>query len=89
LSCGPVYVTAWCRSALAAGVLERDGDRLRLARHVATPLLDSAAPACVGGGFVVTEAAEMFTRFERELATRERTWSKPDESGVDRPARRG
>jgi hypothetical protein len=77
LSYEPFYVGVWCRSALAAGVLERDGDRLRLAPHMATLLLDRASPAYVGGVFLVTEAPEMFTRFERELASGERMrWDK-------------
>jgi SAM-dependent methyltransferase len=74
LSFDPFYVAVWCRSALAAGVLEREGDRLRLAPHMATLLLDGTSPAYVGGVFLVTEAPEMFTRFERELATGERMW---------------
>lgn len=68
------YVSVWCRSALAAGVLGRDGDGYRLEPHVATLLLDGDSPAFVGGVFQVTEAREMFTRFEANLRTGRRMW---------------
>ena len=74
LSFDPFYVAVWCRSALAAGVLERDGERFRTAPHMATLLLDRSSPAYVGGVFLVTEAPEMFTRFEQVLASGERMW---------------
>ncbi len=68
------YVSVWCRSALAAGVLGRDGAGYRVEPHMATLLLDTESPAYVGGVFQVTEADEMFTRFEANLATGRRMW---------------
>ncbi|QBI18415.1 methyltransferase domain-containing protein [Egibacter rhizosphaerae] len=68
------YVAVWCRSALAAGVCERDGERYRLAPHVATLLLDMDSPAYIGGVFLVFEQHEMFDRFEAALPSGERLW---------------
>jgi SAM-dependent methyltransferase len=68
------YVSVWCRSALAAGVCERDDDRWRLGPHVATLLLDTGSPAYMGGVFLLMEEPEVFGRFERSLATGERMW---------------
>jgi SAM-dependent methyltransferase len=70
----PFYVAVWCRAAVAAGICDRDGDRYRLAPHVATLLLDGSSPAYVGGVFAVLEQEEVFGRFERSLASGERTW---------------
>lgn len=39
------YVSVWCRSALAAGVLDRAGDGYRLAPHLGTLLLDQSSAA--------------------------------------------
>lgn len=68
------YVSVWCRSALAAGVIDRDGNGFRLAPQLGTLLLDTSSPAYVGGVFLVTEAPEMFGRFEQNLATGTRMW---------------
>ncbi|TFV92080.1 class I SAM-dependent methyltransferase [Blastococcus sp. CT_GayMR20] len=68
------YVSVWCRAAVAAGVVDRDGDGHRLADHVATLLLDSTSPAFVGGVFGVLEAPEIFGRFEEAFASGERMW---------------
>jgi ubiquinone/menaquinone biosynthesis C-methylase UbiE len=68
------YVQVWCRSAFAAGVLERSGGGYRLAAHMDTLLLDTTSPAYVGGVFTLTEAPEMFGRFEANLSTGERMW---------------
>jgi SAM-dependent methyltransferase len=73
LGLDPFYVSVWCRSAVAAGIVVRDGG-LRLVPHMDTLLLDSASPAYVGGVFPVLEAPEVFGRFERELASGERMW---------------
>lgn len=70
----PFYVHVWCRGALAAGVLERDGDKYRLAPHMATLLLDETSPAFVGGTFLVLQQPEIFPRFEASLDTFERLW---------------
>jgi len=74
LELDPFYVSVWCRSAVAAGVCDRDGDRYRLAPHMSTLLLDTGSPAYVGGVFQVLEQREMFGRFEEHLATGERMW---------------
>jgi SAM-dependent methyltransferase len=68
------YVAVWCRSALAAGVLDRDGDGFRLAPHLATLLLDTTSPAYVGGVFTLFEQPEVFDRFAANLATGQRMW---------------
>ncbi|MFP4635489.1 MAG: class I SAM-dependent methyltransferase [Nitriliruptoraceae bacterium] len=74
LDLDPYYVDVWCRSALGAGVCERDGDRYRLAAHMETLLLDRTSPAYVGGVFHVFEQHEMFDRFEQEFGSGERLW---------------
>ncbi|TFV89481.1 class I SAM-dependent methyltransferase [Blastococcus sp. CT_GayMR16] len=74
LDLDPFYVGVWCRGGLAAGVLDRAGSGYRLGDHIATLLLDTASPAWVGGVFAVTEAPEMFGRFEAHFATGERMW---------------
>jgi SAM-dependent methyltransferase len=68
------YVTVWCRAAVGAGVVERDGGGFRLAPHVDTLLLDSSSPAYAGGLFPLLELPEMFDRFEQVLPTGERLW---------------
>ncbi|MBW3602100.1 MAG: methyltransferase domain-containing protein [Actinobacteria bacterium] len=74
LDLDPFYVSVWCRSALAAGVCERDGEAYRLAPHMATLLLDTTSPGYVGGVFAVLEQHEVFDRFEQVLASGERLW---------------
>jgi SAM-dependent methyltransferase len=74
LDLDPFYVSVWCRAALSAGVCDRDGDRYRLAPHMATLLLDTGSPAYAGGVFLVLEQPEMFGRFEATLASGERMW---------------
>ncbi len=74
LGMDPFYVAVWCRAALGAGVLERDGAGFRLGEHMATLLLDTSSPAYVGGVFTVAEAPEMFGRFEASLSSGERMW---------------
>lgn len=68
------YVSVWCRSAVAAGVLGRDGAGFRVPPHVAGLLLDHSSPAFIGGVFQVTESAEMFARSEANLRTGSRMW---------------
>lgn len=77
----PFYVEVWCRAALAAGVLERDGDRYRLAHHMDTLLLDDASPAHIGAIFRILEQPEVFDWFEERLPTGQRTWW--DEASAD------
>lgn len=74
LDLDPYYLDVWCRSALGAGVCQRDGDRYRLAQHMDTLLLDRSSAAYVGGVFLVFEQPEMFDRFERVLASGDRLW---------------
>ncbi|SDF53181.1 Methyltransferase domain-containing protein [Blastococcus aurantiacus] len=74
LGMDPFYVAVWCRAALGAGLLERDGAGVRLREHMATLLLDSSSPAFVGGVFGVLEAPEVFGRFEASLSSGERMW---------------
>jgi SAM-dependent methyltransferase len=68
------YTGVWCRAALATGLTTRDGDRHKLAPHMATLLLDTGSPAYVGGLFLVFEQPELFDRFERVLPTGDRLW---------------
>ncbi|MFW5933811.1 MAG: class I SAM-dependent methyltransferase [Actinomycetota bacterium] len=68
------YTGVWCRGAVAAGVLERDGDHYRLAPHMDTLLLDASSPAYAGALFQLTERPELFERFERVLPTGARLW---------------
>lgn len=74
LGLDPFYVGVWCRSALAAGVCQREGDGYRLAPHMDTLLLDTTSPAYVGGVFTLFEQPELFGRFEDVLASGERMW---------------
>lgn len=69
-----LYTRVWCRAGVATGLLERDGDRVRLAPHMGTLLLDTTSPAYVGALFQVFEQDELFDRFERVLPTGERLW---------------
>ena len=77
----PFYVGVWCRAALAAGVLDADGDRYRLAVHMDDLLLDETSPAHTGAMFRLLEQPEMFELFEERLTTGERTWW--DEASAD------
>ncbi|MCI0689418.1 MAG: methyltransferase domain-containing protein [Sporichthyaceae bacterium] len=70
----PWYVSVWCQSAVGAGLVDRDGDRYRLAPHVATLLLDTSSPAYLGGVYAVLDSPEVFDWFERSLASGERLW---------------
>ena len=74
LDLDPFYVSVWCRAALAAGVVQRDGAGFRLADHMDTLLLDSASPAYAGGLFPIFEQPEMISRFEATLGSGERMW---------------
>jgi ubiquinone/menaquinone biosynthesis C-methylase UbiE len=74
LDLDPFYVSVWCRSAIGAGVVDRDGDGFRLAPHMDTLLLDTTSPAYAGGVFIVAEAPEMFGRFEQNFTTGRRMW---------------
>ena len=64
----------WCNAGIATGLLVRDDDRVRLAPHMDTLLLDDSSPAYVGALFLVLEHDEVFDRFERTLPTGERLW---------------
>lgn len=71
----PFYVGVWARAARAAGYCEAvEDDRIRLAPHVDTLLLDTASPAYVGGIFTTLEQYEIFSRFEEHLSDGERLW---------------
>lgn len=71
----PFFCRVWLRAARAAGVCEHtDGDRVRLAPHMGTLLLDSSSPAYIGGNFRVMEEYEIFDRFEEHLGDGERLW---------------
>ncbi len=70
----PLYAGVWCRSAVAAGVAERHGERVTLGPHVATLLLDGQHPAHNGALFRVLEQPELFDTFGERLETGERTW---------------
>jgi SAM-dependent methyltransferase len=72
----PFYVSVWCRSAVAAGLCERDPSGYRLAPHMAELLLDTTSPAYVGGVFTLFEQPELFGRFQDVLASGERMWWK-------------
>lgn len=74
LALDPFYVAVWCRASVAAGVCDDEGERYRLAPHMATLLLDTTSPAYVGGVFTVLEQPEVFDRFEEHLASGERLW---------------
>jgi SAM-dependent methyltransferase len=74
LGLDPFYVAVWCRAALGAGILERDGAGFRLREHMGTLLLDTSSPAYAGGVFGVLEAPEVFGRFEASLSSGERMW---------------
>ena len=70
----PFYAEVWCRAAIGAGVLRRDGERLRLAEHLDDLLLTGDHPAHVGAMIRILEHPEIFDRFGQRLATGERTW---------------
>lgn len=65
-----LYAQVWCRSALAAGVLEgHDADAYTLAPHIDVLLLDKTSPGYLGGLFKVLTEPEVFD-FHRELRVR-------------------
>jgi SAM-dependent methyltransferase len=70
----PFYAEVWCRAAIGAGLLIREGEGLRLAQHLSDLLLDGEHPAHVGALMRVLEQPEIFDRFAERLATGERTW---------------
>jgi SAM-dependent methyltransferase len=70
----PFYSEVWVRAAIGAGLLERDGERLRLADHLGDLLLAGDHPAHVGAMVRILEEPELFDRFGERLATGERTW---------------
>ncbi|MET9019141.1 class I SAM-dependent methyltransferase [Actinopolymorpha sp. NPDC004070] len=81
LGLDPFYVSVWCRSAFAAGILARrgdgndgDGDGFVLEPHLETLLLDTSSSAYIGDVFLVCAAPEMFDRFEENLASGRRMW---------------
>ena len=67
-------MSLWCRSALAAGVLQRADIGYELAPHMATLLRDAGAPGFVGALFPLVQQPEMFDHFEQRLSSGERTW---------------
>ena len=69
LGLDPYYLDVWCRSALGAGVCERNQDRYRLAPHMDTLLLDRTSPGYIGGLFLVFEQQELFDRFEQVFSS--------------------
>jgi ubiquinone/menaquinone biosynthesis C-methylase UbiE len=70
----PLYTQVWCRAAIGAGLLTRDGERLQLAEHLDALLLENEHPAHVGAMIRILELPEIFDRFGQRLATGERTW---------------
>ncbi len=69
------YTEVWCRSAFAAGILDRTGDDgYELAPHVDTLLLDETSPAFAGALFSILDQPEIFDRFSENLPTGEGTW---------------
>jgi SAM-dependent methyltransferase len=75
LGLDPEYTHVILRSAYAAEVLDRDGDRYRLADHMATLLLDEDHPAFLGGALQVFVALrETFLDLRDFARTGEREW---------------
>jgi SAM-dependent methyltransferase len=70
----PFYAEVWCRAAIGAGLVVRDGERLRLGEHLDVLLLEGEHPAHVGAMVRILEHPEIFDRFGERLATGERTW---------------
>ena len=73
----PFYAEVWCRAAIGAGLLFRDGggdDRLHLADHLEDLLLTGDHPAHVGAVVRILEHPEIFDGFGERLATGERIW---------------
>lgn len=71
----PFYTEVWSRAAVAAGVLEAmSGERVQLAPHMATVILDSFSPAYVGGLFKVMALPEMFEHFSDALPSGKQVW---------------
>jgi SAM-dependent methyltransferase len=69
-----LYAEVWCRAAIGAGLLVRDGERLRLAEHLDALLLEGEHPAHIGAMVRILEHPEVFDRFGERLTTGERTW---------------
>jgi ubiquinone/menaquinone biosynthesis C-methylase UbiE len=69
-----LYAAVWCRSAFANELLEKDGDRYKLAPHMDKLLLDHDFPGYVGGVPIVVSQPEMFDFFSERLESGERIW---------------
>jgi SAM-dependent methyltransferase len=85
LGLDPTYTHVVLRSAYAAEVLERDGDRYRLADHMALLLLDSDAPGYLGGAiktFVALRESYLDVRTLARTGERE-WWSDFDPEWID------
>jgi ubiquinone/menaquinone biosynthesis C-methylase UbiE len=82
----PLYTLVWCRSAYAAGLLDRTGnDRYQLAPHLHTLLLNPDAPGYLGGiarVFVGMRETFMDLR-EFVLSGRREWWSDMSPEWVD------
>ena len=85
LDLDPSYTHVILRSAYAAEVLERDGDRYRFADHMATLLLDQDHPAYLGGAVRVLVAMRETFLDLREFATTgtREWWSDFDPEWID------
>lgn len=81
----PAYTHVILRSAFAAEVLDRDGDRYLLAEHMATLLLDQDHPAFLGGAvrvFVAMRETFLDLRDFASTGTRE-WWNDFDPEWID------
>lgn len=69
-----LYSMVWCRSAFANEVLEKDGDKYKLAPHIDKLLLDEEFPGFIGGMVRTITQPEVFDSFAEKLHSGERLW---------------
>jgi SAM-dependent methyltransferase len=68
------YTRVWCQGAVAAEVVDTDGERYTLAAHYGTILLDRSSPAYAAGTIEVLGQPEIFDRFGECLTSAEGLW---------------
>jgi SAM-dependent methyltransferase len=69
-----LYSMVWCRSAFANELLEKDGDKYKLAPHMDKLLLEEDLPGFIGGMVMTVTQPEVFDSFAAKLQSGERLW---------------
>ncbi len=69
------YIETWCRAAYAAGLLEAEEGRFRMAEGLRAPLLEPDSPVYFGGLVrFLTALRERFLHLREHMADGQRSW---------------